>query len=318
MGKKMRYLLDYQEGERVVGFCLVKSKEAGVASNQSEYLNLELGDRSGTIMAKLWDVNAEIKEAIQVKAVVKIDAVVQSYRGKKQLVIQRVRPASPADEVVMESLIPISPIPPEELWGKLESVIHSLQSKTLQAILLEAISDSEIGERLRQYPAGVKMHHNYYHGLLEHIVSLLTAAERLLPLYPQVDRDVLYATCILHDIGKLYELSDPIAPDYTTPGQLIGHLVMGVEIVTGICRKLGIPLGDAEVLHLKHCILSHHGEVENGWGSAVSGKTPTAVLFHYLDQIDSKMNAIGQTLSDMGEEEWAYANVLRRKVWRGY
>ncbi|WNC13188.1 HD domain-containing protein [Brevibacillus brevis] len=314
----MKYLLEYQEGERVIAFCLVKGKESGVASNQSEYLNLELGDRSGTIMAKLWDVSAEIKEAIAVKTVVKIDATVQNYRGKKQLVIQRIRPASAADEVLMESLIPISPVPAGELWEKLEKAIDSLQSRTLKTIIQEALADEEIGERLRHFPAGVRMHHNYYHGLLEHIVSLLTAAERLLPLYPQVDRDVLYATCILHDIGKLYELSDPIAPEYTTPGQLIGHLVMGVEIVSGICRKLDIPLGDAEVLHLKHCILSHHGEVENGWGSAVSGKTPTAVLFHYLDQIDSKMNALGQTLADAGEEEWSYAGVLKRKVWRGY
>lgn len=314
----MKYLAEYQEGERIVAFCLIKSKESGVASNQSEYLNLELGDRSGTLMAKLWDVSAELKESIAIKAVVKIDATVQNYRGKKQLVIQRIRPASSADEVLMESLIPISPVPVNELWEKLESTVESLQSKTLQAIIKDALSSEEISDRLRHYPAGVRMHHNYYHGLLEHIVSLLTAAERILPLYPQVDRDVLYATCILHDIGKLYELSDPIAPDYTTPGQLIGHLVMGVEIVSGICRKLDIPLGDAEVLHLKHCILSHHGEVENGWGSAVSGKTPTAVLFHYLDQIDSKMNALGQTLADAGEEEWAYAGVLRRKVWRGY
>lgn len=314
----MRYLNEYQEGERVVAFCLVKTKEAGVASNQSEYLNLELGDRSGTIMAKLWDVSAELKEAIAVKSVVKIDATVQSYRGKKQLVIQRIRPASTSDEVQMESLIPISPVPVHELWEKLEQTIDSLHSNTLKSIIKEALATDEIRERLRHYPAGVRMHHNYYHGLLEHIVSLLTAAERLLPLYPQVDRDVLYATCILHDIGKLYELSDPIAPEYTTPGQLIGHLVMGVEMVSGICRRLDIPLGDAEVLHLKHCILSHHGEVENGWGSAVSGKTPTAVLFHYLDQIDSKMNALSQTLADMGEEEWAYAGVLKRKVWRGY
>lgn len=314
----MKYLLEYQEGERVVAFCLVKSKESGVASNQSEFLNLELGDRSGTIMAKLWDVSAELKEEIQVKSVVKIDAALQNYRGKKQLVIQRIRTASASDEVLMESLIPVSPVPVNELWEKMEQSVNAIHSGTLKAIIREALSSEEISERLRHYPAGVRMHHNYYHGLLEHIVSLLTAAERLLPLYPHVDRDVLYATCIMHDIGKLYELSDPIAPEYTTPGQLIGHLVMGVEMVSGICRKLDIPLGDAEVLHLKHCILSHHGEVENGWGSAVDGKTPTAVLFHYLDQIDSKMNALGQTMAGMGEEDWAYTGVLRRKIWRGY
>jgi len=314
----MRYLLEYEEGERVVTFCLVKSREVGVASNQSEYLNLELGDRSGTMTAKLWDVTEELKEAIQVKSIIKIDALVQNYRGKKQLVIQRVRTASPSDEVAMESLIPVSPQPLEELWSSLQRYVGEFKSEVLQRIIREILADEEIGNRLRQFPAGVKMHHNYFHGLLEHIVSLLTAAERLLPLYPHVDKDVLYATCILHDIGKLYELSDAVAPDYTTPGQLIGHLVMGVELVSGICRKLEIPLGHAEVLHLKHCILSHHGDVENGWGSAVSGKTPTAVLFHYLDQIDSKMNALGQTLAEMGEDEWGYAGVLRRKVWRGY
>jgi 3'-5' exoribonuclease len=314
----MRYLNDYAEGERVVAFCLVRSKEIGVASNQSEYLNLELGDRSGTIMAKLWDVSEEQKEMIQVKSVIKIDAQVQNYRGKKQLVIQRVRLASPADEVMMESLVPVSPFSADELWSRLQHFIGEIKSEVLRSLVNELLADEEIASRLRSYPAGVRMHHQYYSGLLEHIVSLLSAAERLLPLYPQVEKDMLYATCILHDIGKLYELSDPIAPDYSTPGQLIGHLVMGVEIVTNACRKLGIPLGHAEVLHLKHCILSHHGDVENGWGSAVSGKTPTAVLFHYLDQIDSKMNALGQTLAEMGEEEWAYSPVLRRKVWRGY
>ncbi len=314
----MRYLLEYAEGERVVAFCLVKAKEVGVTSSQSEYLNLELGDRSGTMTAKLWDVTEELKESIQVKSIIKIDAMVQNYRGKKQLVIQRVRLASPSDEVMMEALVPVSPFPVEELWAKLERYVGEIKSQVLQAIVREVLQDEEISGRLRQFPAGVKMHHNYFHGLLEHIVSLLTAAERLLPLYPHVEKDVLYATCILHDIGKLYELSDAVAPDYTTPGQLIGHLVMGVELVSGICRKLGIPLGQAEVLHLKHCMLSHHGDVENGWGSAVSGKTPTAVMFHYLDQIDSKMNALGQTLSEMGEEEWGYTGALRRKVWRGY
>jgi 3'-5' exoribonuclease len=314
----MKYLHDYAEGERVVAFCLVKSKEIGVASNQSEYLNLELGDRSGTMMAKLWDVSEEQKEMIQVKSVIKIDAQVQIYRGKKQLVIQRVRLASPADEVKMESLVPVSPYSADELWNRLQHFIAEIKSEVLRALVCELLADEEIASRLRSFPAGVKMHHQYYGGLLEHIVSLLSAAERLLPLYPQVEKDMLYATCILHDIGKLYELTDPIAPDYSTPGQLIGHLVMGVEIVTNACRKLGIPLGNAEVLHLKHCMLSHHGDVENGWGSAVSGKTPTAVLFHYLDQIDSKMNALGQTLDEIGEEEWAYAPALRRKVWRGY
>jgi 3'-5' exoribonuclease len=315
----MKYLLDYAEGERVIAFCLVKNKEVGVASNQSEYLNLEVGDRSGSMMAKLWDVTDEIKSMVQIKAVIKIDAQVQLYRGKKQLVIQRLRLATPADEVALESLVPVSPYQPDEMWEKLMRYVAEIKSPVLRSITEELITDPEIGKRLRSFPAGVRMHHHYYHGLLEHIVSLLAAAERLLPLYPQVDKDVLYATCMLHDIGKLYELSDAVAPDYTTPGQLIGHLVMGVELVGEACRKRGIAPDNSEVLHLKHCILSHHGDVEYGWGSAVSGKTPTAIIFHYLDQIDSKMNALTHALTEMGEdEEWGYAPALRRKIWRGY
>lgn len=315
----MKYLNDYAEGERLVTFCLVKQREIGVASNQSEYMNLELGDSSGSIPAKIWDITEEHKSAIQVKTVVKIDAQVQSYRGKKQLIISRIRPANAADEVTMESLVPASKFSADELWGRLQQAVDEMQSDTLKKIVTSILDDEELAGRLRSFPAGVRMHHNYYSGLLEHIVSLLNVAKRLVPLYPQVDKDALFATCILHDIGKLFELTDPIAPDYSTPGQLLGHLVMGAELVTGACRKLGIPADESEVLHLKHCILSHHGDIEFGWGSAVSGKTPTAILFHYIDQIDSKMNAAGRAIAEgEAEEEWIYSPALKRKVWRGY
>ncbi len=315
----MKFLNDYAEGERLVTFCLVKQREIGVASNQSEYMNLELGDSSGSIPAKIWDITEEHKSAIQVKTVVKIDAQVQSYRGKKQLIISRIRPANAADEVTMESLVPASKFSADELWGRLQQAVDEMQSDTLKKIVTSILDDEELAGRLRSFPAGVRMHHNYYSGLLEHIVSLLNVAKRLVPLYPQVDKDALFATCILHDIGKLFELTDPIAPDYSTPGQLLGHLVMGAELVTGACRKLGIPADESEVLHLKHCILSHHGDIEFGWGSAVSGKTPTAILFHYIDQIDSKMNAAGRAIAEgEAEEEWIYSPALKRKVWRGY
>ncbi|MGD8189760.1 3'-5' exoribonuclease YhaM family protein [Brevibacillus ginsengisoli] len=316
----MRFLSDYAEGERLVSFCLVKNREIGVASNQSEYMNLELGDSSGSITAKIWDVNEELKSMIQVKSIVKVDAQVQSYRGKKQLIISRIRPASSSDEVAIESLVPASSYALDELLRKLEDAVDELKSPVLRAVINEILTREELKSRLISFPAGVKMHHNYYSGLLEHIVSLLEVARRLLPLYPHVDHDVLLSTCILHDIGKLYELTDPFAPDYSTPGQLIGHLVMGVDLVSDACRVLGIESDNPEVLHLKHCILSHHGDTEFGWGSAVSGKTPTAILFHYLDQIDSKMNATGQTLSqgEAAEEEWTYSPALKRKIWRGY
>lgn len=176
----MKYLLDYQEGERVVAFCLVKSKEAGVASNQSEYLNLELGDRSGTISAKLWDVTPELKEEIQVKSVIKIDAAVQSYRGKSSWSSSGSGWRQHRMRCRWNLWCPSHPSLADELWDKLMKAVDSLKSDTLKTIVTEALSDPETAERLRAFPAGVRMHHQYYHGLLEHIVSLLSAAERLL------------------------------------------------------------------------------------------------------------------------------------------
>ncbi len=309
----MKQIAEAIEGERFIGFFLVKELNHRTATNGSEYFDLTLGDRSGIITAKLWDVTEEQKSSISVKKVVKVDGTVTIYRNQKQLAIQRIRVAIPEDEVDIQSLIQTADVSREELWQDLRMMIEEIQSPTLHKLIKTILLSKETREALTTLPAGKKMHHSYYAGLLEHIVTLLHSATQLFPIYPHLNKDLVIATCILHDIGKTKELADPLVPEYTFEGELIGHIVLGIELVNDAALEAGISSRDEELVALKHCILSHHGDVDLGYGSAVSGKLPEAIFFHYLDQIDAKLNAMKQSYT-ASSEEWVYSPMLKRKI----
>ncbi|RXI98754.1 HD domain-containing protein [Anaerobacillus alkaliphilus] len=309
----MKHIADAIEGERFIGFLLVKELNHRIATNGSEYFDLMLGDRSGLIGSKLWDVTEEQKSTITVKKVVKVDGIVTIYRNQKQLSIQRIRIALPEDDVDMQALVQTAEVPREELWQDLRMMIEEIQSPTLHKLVKTILMSKETREAITTLPAEKKMHHSYYAGLLEHIVTLLNSASQLFPVYPQLNKDLVIATCILHDIGKTKELTDPIFPEYSTEGELIGHIVLGIELINDAALEAGISSRDEELLALKHCILSHHGDVDLGYGSAISGKLPEAIFFHYLDQIDAKLNAMKQTVSG-SSEEWVYSPMFKRKI----
>ncbi|MCT8137374.1 HD domain-containing protein [Anaerobacillus sp. CMMVII] len=309
----MKLITEAFEGDRLIGFFLIKDLQQKVATNGSEYFDFVLGDRSGTITAKLWDITEEQKGSFTVKKIVKVDGLVTLFRNQKQLQIQRIRLSLPEDDIDIQTLVQKSEIPREELWQELRMVIEEIQSPTLSKLVKTILLSKETRDALTTIPAGVKMHHSYYAGLLEHIVTLLHSATQLFPIYPQLNKDIVITTCLLHDIGKTKELSDPIAPEYTTEGELVGHIVLGIELINDAAREAGISSRDEELLLVKHCILSHHGDVDLGYGSAVSGKVPEAIFFHYLDQIDAKLNSMKQLFK--GEnEEWVYSPMLRRKI----
>lgn len=309
----LKLINEAMEGERFIGFFLVKEIQQKVAANGSEYFDLVLGDRSGIIHAKLWDITDEQKSTYAVKKIVKVDGVVNSFRNQKQLQIQRIRLSTPEDEIDVQVLVQKADIPREQLWQELRMMIEDIESPTLQKLVKTILFSKETREALTTLPAGKKMHHSYYAGLLEHIVTLMHSATQLFPIYPHLNKDLVLATCLLHDIGKTMELQDPLFPEYTLEGELVGHIVLGIELINDAAFQAGIPSRDEELLALKHCILSHHGEVELGYGSAVSGKLPEAIFFHYLDQIDAKLNAMKQSLRD-SKEEWVYSPMLKRKI----
>ncbi|MCD8501900.1 MAG: HD domain-containing protein [Bacillaceae bacterium] len=278
------------------------------------YYDLLLGDRSGTISAKLWDITEQHEEGYEIKKIVKVDGIVTVYRSQKQLQIQRIRLSIPEDNIKLEDVIQSVKVPREDLWQELRMFIQDIESITLSKIVKKILGTKEIRDCLTTIPAAKKMHHAYYGGLLEHIVTLMHTATSLIHIYPHLNKDLIIATCLLHDIGKTRELADAISPQYTTEGELIGHLVLGVEMINEAAASNGISSDDREILALKHCILSHHGDVDLGYGSAVSGKLPEAIFFHYLDQIDAKLNGM-QMIKQESEDEWVYSPMLKRKIY---
>lgn len=307
------FIRNVKEGERLIGFFLIKEIQKKIANNGSLYFDLLLGDRTGIIAAKLWDISEQQEETFEVKKIVKIDGLITLFRNQKQLQIQRIRLATPEDKVELVDVVQSTDTSREELWQELRMFIGEIESPTLGKVVKSILGSKDVRDRLTTIPAGKKMHHAYYGGLLEHIVTLLHAASSLLHIYPHLNKDLILTTCLLHDLGKTKELIDPISPQYSTEGELIGHLVLGIELINEAAREVGIPSDDKELLALKHCILSHHGEVDLGYGSAVSGKIPEALFFHYLDQIDAKLNAMKMAMQ-ASEEEWTYTPMLHRKV----
>lgn len=309
----MKLITETIEGERLIGFFLIKEIHQKLATNGTEYFDLLLGDRSGVISAKLWDITEEQKSSFEVKKIVKVDGIVTYYRNQKQLQIQRIRLALSEDKIDLQTLVQKPDISREELWQELRIMIEEIESPVLNKLAKTVLMSKETREALTTLPGGKKMHHAYYTGLLEHVVTLMHSATQLFQIYPQLNKDLVLATCLLHDIGKTKELHDPLAPEYTSEGELIGHIVLGIEIINETAKEAGISSNNEELLALKHCILSHHGDVDLGYGSAVSGKLPEAIFFHYLDQIDAKLNAMKSVIQG-SDETWVYSPMLRRKV----
>ncbi|WP_096436117.1 3'-5' exoribonuclease YhaM family protein [Alteribacter populi] len=288
----MKTIANAQEGERLVGFFLVKEREVRIAANGDEYMNLVLGDESGTIPSKIWEVTDQQKSAVQKKTILKVDGQIRLFRGKKQLQINRVRVASEEDQIDIQSLVQKSRTPREELWHDLRMIVDDIHSETYNAIIRKILGDKEIREGLTTLPASKTMHHSYYAGLLEHVVSLCHATLQLLSVYPDLNKDLLITTCLLHDIGKTRWISDAITPDYTEEGELMGHLVMSVEMINEATTQAGISIQNEEVVALKHCILSQFGEVEKGFGSPISGKLPEAIFFNAIEELDARLNVV--------------------------
>ncbi|TMW71725.1 3'-5' exoribonuclease YhaM family protein [Alteribacter natronophilus] len=309
----MKTIANVKEGERLVGFFLVKEREVRVAVNGDEYMDLLLGDATGTIPSKIWDITEQQKSAVHVKTILKIDGQVRLFRGKKQLQINRVRIATDEDNIELQSLVRKSSTPREELWQDLRMIIDDVQNDTYGSIIRKLFGNKDVRDRLTTIPASKVMHHAYYAGLLEHIVSLCHATLQLLAVYPHLNKDLLLTTCLLHDIGKIRSINDPITPEYTEEGELVGHLVMSVEMINEAALEAGISLQDEELTALKHCILSQYGDTDKGLGSAISGKIPEAVFFSSIEELDARLNAI-QMINGETESGWEYHPMFKRKM----
>jgi 3'-5' exoribonuclease len=266
---------------------LVQSKERKTARTGSAYLDVTLLNSKGPIRAKLWDADHAIAD-FEADDVVRVIGDLEDFQGSPQLRIRKITRVLPQD-IDPAQLFPRSERDPDEMLAELVARVRQMAEGPLRALLLAFLEDPAIAEKYKLAPAAMSYHHAYLGGLIEHVLSLLGLGDKICDHYPELRRDLIVAGLVLHDIGKIEELSYKTGLRYTTRGQLLGHISIGAEMVSEKART--IPEFPASLRdQLLHIILSHHGELE--FGSPKEPLFPEAVVVHYLDNLDSKLQAI--------------------------
>ncbi|MDZ7270567.1 MAG: HD domain-containing protein [candidate division KSB1 bacterium] len=309
---------DLRPGEQVVDFFVLRKKELRLRRETNEsYLALELGDQSGRIAATLWDNAEALCADLSVGQVIKVKGVVVEYAGRPHLKLEKVRPAR-ADEVEgMEAFVPVCPKDLGELWMRLDQLVEGITNPHLKGLLQALFGDSAFRQVFAQAPAGKLWHHNYRGGLLEHTVAVAETCAAVHHRYSHLDRDLLVTGALLHDVGKVQELKVDGFIDYSDQGRLIGHIVLGAEMVREKLRTL--PNFPEELaMRLLHLILSHQGKGE--YGSPVVPMTLEAIILYYADELDSKANAFERIIGrdkEQGKKWSRYVELMDRFLYLG-
>lgn len=288
--KMRKGIRTYDVGDSFDDFLLIKEVRSGTASNGKPFLTLFFVDESGEIDAKLWDASKEDETTFVAGKVVKLSGDIIEYRGTLQLRLKSIRLAQVTDGVRVSDFLERSPINKETLQEELTAAIFEMENPNIQRIVRAFIKKYQ--EDFFNYPAASKNHHAFVSGLAYHVVSMLKIAKSLCEIYPELNKDLLYAGIILHDIGKIHELSGVVSTTYTTEGTLIGHISIMHTEIKEVADELKID--GEEVMLLQHIILSHHGKGE--WGSPKPPLVREAEIIHIIDLIDMKMNVLNRAL----------------------
>lgn len=276
------------ENKIITSNFVVVSKQIKPKKTGEPYLALTLGDRSGQLEAKMWDNVEEVLNAFEQDDFLKIKGLVNKYKSRFQLTIHKVRKLGES-EIDFSDYLPKTSRNIDELWQTLTDFVGSFQNPHLKSLVRAFMSDPEIAAAYRNAPAAKTLHHAYIGGLLDHVVSLFRSCDLVCRNYPQVNRDLLLTGVFLHDIGKIHELAYNRSFSYTTRGQLLGHMIIELEMLQA--KLAPVPDFPPELKTLlEHLIISHHGEYE--FGSPKLPMFPEALLLHYMDDLDSKMEAM--------------------------
>jgi 3'-5' exoribonuclease len=285
---KSPYVKELEPNQLITTSFLVHSKEIRQKKSGEYYLSLLLADRTGELDARMFDNVAEVLDAFDRDDFVQVKGLLQIFHNRPQLTIHKVR-LMHESEVDFTDYFPASLRHPDEMWKELLGVVAGIRNPYLKALLDLILQDSDVAARYRRAPAAKQIHHAFLGGLIEHVLSLCALARVTAPLYPHIDLDLLLTGVILHDIGKIYELTYERGFGYSNEGQLIGHIQIGLRMVGDKVRLL--PDFPATLRQLvEHMILSHHGRLE--FGSPKLPHFPEALLLHHLDDLDSKMESM--------------------------
>ncbi len=315
------YVNTLSDGDTIEEVYLLADKQLRSNRNAELYLLTQLRDRTGQISGLLWNVKEDAAAMLTVGQFVSVRGKVQLYQGNLQFILNRITPEE-GEDFNLSEFIPGTTIETDRLLTRLSEILLSLSDRRLRTLMEMFLGDRSLMDGLVRCPAGVRLHHAYHGGLLEHIVNLLETANRVVDLYPTVNRDLLLVGVFLHDLGKVRELGFDTTFVYTDEGQLIGHIVIGVEMlnekVAQTEQAIGEGLPDEMVLRIKHMILSHHGAYE--YGSPKLPMTPEAIFLHHLDNLDAKVNEFNSLITGdpNTDSHWTPFNGnLGRKLFKG-
>lgn len=308
----MRYLNELKEGETVVEHYLCKSRQVLKSRAGKSYLSLKLQDKTGTVDAKVWDLNNDIK-TFEENEFIKIEALVLVYQNEIQLNVKKIRRSQEGEYDPMD-YIPCTEKNIKEMFKELLSYINTIKNPHVKKLLENIfINDEKISKTFLTHSAAKSIHHGYMGGLVEHTLSVTQICDFMSGRYKYVNRDILIACAMLHDIGKIKELSEFPTNDYTDEGQLLGHIFIGAELISKVAANIaGFPPALENIM--KHCILAHHGEYE--YGSPKLPKTIEAFILHCADNMDAKVKAIEELIaSDSTQGSWVgYQKMLQRNI----
>jgi len=285
---KSPYVNELEPNKLITTSFLVHSKEIRQKKSGELYLSLLLADRTGEVDAKMWDNVAEVIETFDRDDFVKVKGLVQIFHNRPQMTVHKVRRMDDG-EIDFGDYFPSSRRDQGEMWAELRGIVAAITNEHLKGLLEAMLDDEDIARRYRRAPAAKHIHHAFLGGLLEHVLSVCSLARLIGPHYPVIDCDLLLTGVILHDIGKIYELNYERGFSYSNDGQLLGHINIAIRMVGDKLR--GLPDFPPALRSLvEHMILSHHGKLE--FGSPKLPSFPEALLLHYLDDVDSKMESM--------------------------
>ncbi|MCQ2551462.1 MAG: HD domain-containing protein [Clostridia bacterium] len=314
---KSIYISDLKVKDEIMDFFMIKSVLVKSGSNGRDYLDMVLGDTTGEVSSKKWNVSPQEANKFAVGDIVKVKGLVKEWNGTKQLDVNAIRLAVEEDDVDKSAFIKCAPIPTDEMYKYMVDTAEGFKDEDLKKLCLKVLEEKE--EKLLYWPAASKNHHAEFGGLLYHMKRMLDNGKAMAKVYTMLDEDLLLAGVILHDMEKINEIDSDLngmSSGYSFEGQLLGHIVQGVKSLEKNCDELGID--EEKKIMLEHMILSHHYEPE--FGSPKRPLFPEAEILHYLDIIDARMYDMEEALrnvepGEFSERIWTLDNrrIYRRK-----
>ena len=317
MELKFKKVNEYKTGDRVDSYLIIKRVDLKTTnSGGKKYLDFLIGDATGDISAKLWEIPADMEDFFEPNMVVRVRGTVTSYQNQLQFKIERIRLSNDDDDVDPQTLVKSAPLEPEFMYGEiLTKYIETLENIDMKLIVERLFRENE--EKLMYYPAAKRNHHSIRSGLLYHVLTMLHLADVITEVYPFLNHDLLVSGIILHDMSKLVEMdaSDMgIVREYTVQGTLLGHITLGVQDIGRVGREVGA--SDEIVMLLEHMVLSHHYEPE--YGSPVKPMFPEAEMLHFIDVMDARMYDMKNIQSGLEPSTLSdfIQSLDRRKIYR--